>query len=82
VTGPVPKKPGEVTCQAFQVSRSPATLATVLSWNTPARLVLGPCSGVPALVGVDDSSTTSPGAPGSACPGPNAGPDGSLKNGL
>src|SRR5215813_2320323 len=81
VTWPVPKNPGDVTCHALNVCIRLSTLATVLSWNTPARLVFGPCSGVPAIVGVDESRTTRPGAPGSG-PGWNVGAFGSLKNGM
>jgi hypothetical protein len=42
-----PKKPGTVTIQLWNVRRRPLTFETSLIWKTPARLVFGPCSGVP-----------------------------------
>jgi hypothetical protein len=44
----LPKKPGTLTIQRLKVLIRPFVLATSLMWKTPARFVLGPCSGVPA----------------------------------
>jgi hypothetical protein len=52
-------------------------MATVFSWKTPARLVRGPTSGVPGMLGVVESVTTRPGAPRSG-PGRKVAADGSL----
>src|SRR5262249_28047229 len=76
-----PKKPGTVICQSLNVWFRPWVFDTAFSWNTPARLVFGPCNGVPGRFGVVESSTTRPGAPGSG-PGWKVGLFGSLKNGL
>jgi hypothetical protein len=58
----LPKKPGTETSQLLNVRARPFTWVMSLIWKTPARLVFGPCSGVPALVGVVERRTTSPGA--------------------
>jgi hypothetical protein len=57
-----PKRPGTETIQLLKVRMRPFVFATSLIWKTPARFVFGPCSGVPAIVGVVESRTTSPGA--------------------
>src|SRR5262249_14612264 len=58
----LPKNPGTVTSQLLNVCVRPFAWVTSLIWNTPARLVFGPCSGVPSTVGVVERRTTSPGA--------------------
>jgi hypothetical protein len=52
-----------------------------LIWKTPARFVFEPWSGVPAMVGVVESRTTSPGA-AAFVPGWNVGAFGSRNAGL
>src|SRR5262245_13073226 len=76
-----PKKPGEVTIQLLNVLLRPCTRETSFTWKTPARLVFAPWSGVFAIVGVVESSTTSPGAAAFG-PGWNVGLLGSLKAAL
>src|SRR5260370_25029577 len=73
----LPKKPGEPTSQVLRTSVRPRWLVTEFSWNTPARLAFGP----PAPMGVVDSVTTRPGAPGSGMPGPNVFAGGRLSPG-
>src|SRR5215470_4214834 len=58
----LPKKPGLVTIQLLNVRLSPYARETSFTWKTPARFVFGPCSGVLAILGVVDRSTTRPGA--------------------
>jgi hypothetical protein len=77
----LPKKPGTVTIQLLNVRTRPFVFAMSLIWKTPARFVFGPCSGVPAIVGVVESRTTSPGAAASG-PGWKVGLVGSLKAAL
>ena len=72
-----PKKPGTDTIQLLKVRMRPFVFVMSLIWKTPARFVFGPCNGVPAIVGVVDSSTTRPGAAASG-PGWNDGACGSL----
>src|SRR5215467_13043503 len=77
----LPKKPALVTIQLLMVLVMPFELVTSLIWKTPARLVFGPWSGVPATVGVVESRTTRPGA-AALGPGWNVGALGSLKAGV
>jgi hypothetical protein len=74
----LPKNPAEVTIQLLNVWIRPFVVAMSLIWKTPARLVFGPCSGVPAIAGVVESRTTRPGAAASG-PGWKVGLLGSLK---
>src|SRR5262245_53736280 len=80
VDGPEPK-PALPICHVSWISIRPRCADTPVIWNRPARLVRGPWNGVPGMLGVVDSITTSPGAP-SLGPGWKVAAAGLLKNGL